>query len=260
MGYIFSDEWHRERDRLAGIEAALDPGTTRFLEQIGVGAGWRCAEVGAGGGSIAAWFAKRVGPSGSVLATDLDTRYLDALDAPNLQVLRHDLTEGMPEGDRFDAVHARLVVEHVSDRPGAIDQLITWLRPGGWLIVEDIDWTGMSPITGAPAFEIALDRALQAATAAVGYDRAFGSQLPALFLRSPLSDVAAEQRKIMIRGSTPEAEAFKLTLERIAPIAVAGGLLTDDQVATALALCADPAFATMSAPMCSAWGRVRGTA
>jgi ubiquinone/menaquinone biosynthesis C-methylase UbiE len=129
MGYIFSDEWHRERDRLAGIEAALDPGTTRFLEQIGVGAGWRCAEVGAGGGSIAAWFAKRVGPSGSVLATDLDTRYLDALDAPNLQVLRHDLTEGMPEGDRFDAVHARLVVEHVSDRPGAIDQLITWLRP-----------------------------------------------------------------------------------------------------------------------------------
>lgn len=67
----------------------------------------------------------------------------------------------------------------------------------------------MSPITGAPAFEIALDRALQAATAAVGYDRAFGSQLPALFLRSPLSDVAAEQRKIMIRGSTPEAETLQ---------------------------------------------------
>jgi hypothetical protein len=29
-----------------------DPGTIRHLEQLGVGLGWRCLEVGAGGGSI----------------------------------------------------------------------------------------------------------------------------------------------------------------------------------------------------------------
>jgi hypothetical protein len=41
-----------------------------------VGPGWRCLEVGSGGGSIAAWLCDRVGPDGSVLATDLDIEEL----------------------------------------------------------------------------------------------------------------------------------------------------------------------------------------
>ena len=57
-----------EGARLRLIEQASDPTTLAHLDRIGVGAGWRCLEVGAGGGSVAAWLGERVGPTGHVLA------------------------------------------------------------------------------------------------------------------------------------------------------------------------------------------------
>jgi hypothetical protein len=50
--YVFDNSWEKERVRLAGIEAMLDPGTRRNLDAVGVGAGWTCLEIGGGGGSI----------------------------------------------------------------------------------------------------------------------------------------------------------------------------------------------------------------
>ena len=43
-GYVFDNSWEKERERLAGLEVALDPGTTRHLETIGVGPGWSCLD------------------------------------------------------------------------------------------------------------------------------------------------------------------------------------------------------------------------
>jgi tRNA A58 N-methylase Trm61 len=67
--YVFKAD---ARDRLRAAEELLDDGTTRLLARLGVGAGWRCLEVGAGGGSIARWLANAVGPDGKVIATDVE--------------------------------------------------------------------------------------------------------------------------------------------------------------------------------------------
>lgn len=255
MSYVFSDEWHRERDRLAGVEAATDPITIDLLQRIGVAAGWRCAEVGAGAGSIATWLTAQVAPGGMVVATDLDTRFLAALQVPNLQVLRHDLTVDDPPGELFDVVHARLVLEHVTDPAAAVKRLVGWLRPGGWLVVEDIDWTARFPITPAAEFDQALAAALRAATAAVGYDPSFGRCLPTLLVDCGLTDVDAQVRSQLIRGASPEVEVLKLTVERLVPAITAAGLITAGTAATALAQCAEPSFATMPPSMISAWGQ-----
>jgi SAM-dependent methyltransferase len=42
-------------------------------------------------------------------------------------------------GERFDLVHARLVLAHVAGRGQALRSMISVLRPGGWLLVEDAD-------------------------------------------------------------------------------------------------------------------------
>src|SRR5687767_11306018 len=95
--YAFDNAWELERERLRGLELRLDPATIRHLETIGVGAGWTCLEIGGGGGSIARWLARRVGPSGRVVATDLDPRFLEALGEPNLEARRHDVaTDDLP--------------------------------------------------------------------------------------------------------------------------------------------------------------------
>jgi tRNA A58 N-methylase Trm61 len=79
MTYVFAQDWHREGKRLAGLESAADPISSDVLSRLGVGPGWRCAEVGAGGGSLALWLADRVGNTGQVIATDLDPGHLDDL-------------------------------------------------------------------------------------------------------------------------------------------------------------------------------------
>ncbi|HEY2205772.1 MAG TPA: SAM-dependent methyltransferase, partial [Pseudonocardia sp.] len=80
----------RERRRLRHLEAWHDPATVRHLRATGIGAGWRCLEVGAGGGSITRWLGEQVGTSGSVVALDADPRYLTDLPG-TVEVRRHDL-------------------------------------------------------------------------------------------------------------------------------------------------------------------------
>jgi len=57
--YQFDHEWQKERERIANMEAVFDPMTIQCLESIGVGEGWKCLEIGAGGGSIVEWMSKR---------------------------------------------------------------------------------------------------------------------------------------------------------------------------------------------------------
>src|SRR5262249_1166709 len=134
LGYAFDNAWQHARERLRLLEAAYDPGTSRYLEALGVGEGWSCLEVGGGGGSTVAWLWERVGATGRVLATDTDTRFLEALAYPNVTVRRHDVvTEPLPEA-AFDLIHVRAVLVHLVARQQAIQRLVPALKPGGWLL------------------------------------------------------------------------------------------------------------------------------
>jgi len=75
--YVFSPEWTMERDRLLALEALFDEESARHLAEVGVSEGWRCLEVGCGADGIACWLAERVGPTGRVVASYLDTRFVD---------------------------------------------------------------------------------------------------------------------------------------------------------------------------------------
>ena len=258
MTYMFAEEWDRERKRLAGIEAAADLISSDVLSRLGVGPGWRCAEVGAGGGSLAKWLADRVGDTGQVVATDLDPGYLKTDEAPNLQILQHDLTADDRPGEPFDLVHTRLVIEHLPDPVGAVKRLAGWVRPGGWLVVEAGDWSTRYEITSSEVFDAVLV-AVQRFLASAGFAPMFGRRLPVLFRDHGLVDVGGEARSRMLRGGTPEMEFFTLTIERARTAMVAAGLISDDDVAAALALCADSSFAVMSPALVSTWGRVPGT-
>ncbi len=97
------------------------PALTDISSDLAVGPGWRCLEVGAGGGAVAVWLAERVGPEGMVVATDLDTGFLEAeaRQHAGLQVQRHDITtDDLPTG--FDVAHARWLIEWLPDKQAAL--------------------------------------------------------------------------------------------------------------------------------------------
>jgi ubiquinone/menaquinone biosynthesis C-methylase UbiE len=137
--YVFDDPSPRGVVRYQTLTRLYDAHSIRQLKTIGVSEGWRCLDVGAGQGSIAVWLSLRVGATGTVVATDIDTHLLEALPYHNLSVMRHDVaTEPLPT-DTFDLVHTRLVLMHVRDRNRALDTLVASLKPGGWFVGEEFD-------------------------------------------------------------------------------------------------------------------------
>ena len=141
--YIFDNAAPQASQRFASLEMLYDPWTIRHLETTGIGPGWQCWEIGAGGGSIARWLADRCGPSGHVLVTDIDPRFLveaAALIHPQIEIQRQDIGNDPLPVQSFDLIHARLVLIHVPTREQALARMVRALSPGGWLIVEDFDF------------------------------------------------------------------------------------------------------------------------
>lgn len=191
-GYVFDTADREERRRLDAQTALWDPVTFRTLAATGVTEGWRCAEVGAGTGSVARWLADRVGPAGRVLATDVETRWLEALASPTLDVRRHDVAADPLEEGAQDLVHARLVLEHLPDRVEVVGKLARSLRPGGWLVVEDYDLCTIAATDPAsPTWARVCDAAVGVLRNA-GADPGYGRRLPGALRGAGLVDVVAE--------------------------------------------------------------------
>jgi 2-polyprenyl-3-methyl-5-hydroxy-6-metoxy-1,4-benzoquinol methylase len=108
-------DFDEERLRLQLIEEIYDPAPTRRLSSLGLTSGLRCLELGAGAGSIACWLAARVAPSGQVVATDIDPRFLQDIKLPNLEVRRHDIRTDALEREAYDLVHCRNLLVHLPD-------------------------------------------------------------------------------------------------------------------------------------------------
>ena len=123
---------------MSGLSAGFDPVTIRLLEDLGVGPGWWCCEVGTGAGSIAGWLAGGVAPHGRVMVTDFDTRFLsDLAGLPGVKVRQADLKSDPPPPDAFDPIHARAVLEHLPGGEQVIPALAAGLHLGGVLLIED---------------------------------------------------------------------------------------------------------------------------
>ena len=209
--YAFDQAWQKERDRLTALEALYDGASRRLLDGLGITAGWRCLEVGCGAGGIALWLADRVGETGHVLATDLDTRFLDGHGRPNLEVRTHDIVTDPLDEAAFDVIHARAVVEHVADRELVIKRLAAALRPGGWMLIEEVDFGGatagmLAEYVSAPEPERPAMGRIYLAVAnvfsAIGADPSYGRRLVGALGDAGLARVA--QRSCM-RRSCPEA-------------------------------------------------------
>jgi SAM-dependent methyltransferase len=258
--YILDRDAEERRRRLRLLERTQDPATVAYLERIGVAAGWHCLELGGGAGSIAAWLARRVGPEGRVVATDTDPALLRVLDLANLEVRKHDVAEDGLEPAAFELVHARNLLIHVSRREEVLRKMIGALKPGGWILVEELDASGEAadPSAGVARREL-YERVLGAIFDFVGesgIDTRFGARLPALLRASGLRSVRAEGRIRFFRGgpegpASPHLSAFDELRERV----VASGRVGNEEFGAFLALADDPEFAWREGPLVSAWGQ-----
>jgi SAM-dependent methyltransferase len=253
-GYALDNSWDRARRRLTLLEHILDPKTKRRMQALGVSRGWDCLEIGAGAGSIARWLCETVGHSGKVMATDLNTALLNELTAPNLETREHNiLTENLPEA-AFDIVHCRWLLHHLPTPEVAIDRMIKAVRPGGWLLIEEVDFFPVHASSSADysAFMSAL---VNAVVSGSGRDCFWARALPALVAERNLAQVSGEGGFSLLQGGGEVAEFFALTAEQMRGRMLETQVIDEAGLDRALALLADRAFWAFGGGEVAVWGR-----
>jgi len=258
--YVFDNASEQAAPRFAGLEGTFDPTSRAHISALGLGDGWHCWEVGAGGGGLAAWLADRVAPGGTVLATDVDPSWMAHLSAANLSVERHDVTIDPMPTDRFDLIHARLVLSHLPSRDGVMRDLVAALRPGGWVVLEDFDSAFHDGLRPDPddrdrAMFLKVHRALAAFVDQSGADTRYARDLPQRFASLGLEAVGADGRVVFARGGAPAAGVLRSGLLQVGEAMVARGMVGDAELARALALLDAPDFVFTLPLFISAWGR-----
>lgn len=255
--YVLDPAWDRERQRLEALTGLYQPTTHRLLEQIGVEPGWHCLDAGAGTGNVAALLSGMVGARGKVVATDLDTRFLDELYQANIEVRRHDIVNDDLEENTYDLVHVRLLLMHLPDRAAVARKLIRALKPGGWLLAEDFDFVTWGAFEPEAPLQLRAKEAIVGLMTGVGVEPQMGRKLPALLEAAGLEEVTAEAFTRVVPRGGRGIEAAALMMEQLRDKLIALELITATEIDGAIAECRMPAEGHWGAAplMVSVWGR-----
>jgi SAM-dependent methyltransferase len=254
--YVFDNAASQARARLAALADVHDPGTIRHLLALGVTDGWKCLEIGGGLGTITRWISDRVGPSGYVLTTDIDTRFLATLRRANVEVRRHDiLIDPLPDS-AFDLAYARLVLEHLSDPDLALDRMATAIKPGGWLMVEDFGLQSPASDDHEPVDRISKTAAaMRRVVANAGVNLRLGLTLGHRLRARGLLHVGHEGRVQLCRGNSAAARLARLNFEQLHDSILATGQLTTEEFNADLARLDEEDFEWRSVLLWTAWGQ-----
>jgi hypothetical protein len=254
MSYALDNQATEAGDRFGALSATFDGWTHRRIEALGITDGWACWEVGAGGPAVPSWLASQVGPSGRVVATDIDVSWMPA-DAV-FEVVEADVATDPAPAGRFQLVHARLVLTHIPRRDEALRRMAGALAPGGWLVIEDFD-VSVQPRACPDAATPDEDRANRVREGFVellvrrGVDLTLGRTLRRRLLGLGLSDVGAEAYAPLAVPATRDLEMAN-TLQLREALRALG--LGDDVEAHVRAL-AEGRIDIATPPLVTAWGR-----
>lgn len=248
-----------ELARLQLIEASFDPTTFRILDDIGVEAGWRCLEVGAGGGSVTRWLSERVGQTGYVVAADLDPRFLGGLSKQNIEVRRCDITCDDIEQSHYDLIHCRALLMHLDDPVEVLRRMTAALRPGGWLLAEEPDIQLMGSVDRdhplAENFDFCIRKGMESALATRVFDPYFGRTLLAHIDGLGFAETRNEGNSVIVRGGEPLSRMWMQTWQVLTERMLEAAIVTDAQLAALSRAFEDPTFTYYDPLIMSVWGR-----
>jgi SAM-dependent methyltransferase len=257
-GYILDAAWHAERERLDSITRLYDPTTLALCRMLGAADGWRCLDVGAGTGSLARALSVLVEPTGSVTALDVDTRFLEPLASERLEVVASDVTvQALPSAE-FDFVHARLLLEHLVDRDAVLTAMVRATAPGGWLLIEDFDWSTALMIDPPSPVHDKVASAIVELFAGHGYAASYGRTLPRRLEAAGLVEVGTRAESLQVRADREHGlPQWELLAAQLAPGLLAHELLTREDLDRFHELWHDGETVCFAPLMVSCWGRRR---
>jgi SAM-dependent methyltransferase len=191
-----------------------------------------------------------------VVATDLETGFLEKLSETNLEVRRHDVTSDPLEQSAFDLVHARKVLEHVPNPEHALARMFEATKLGGWLCVEDADLLSLKHAsTGNQQIFTRGYAAFLGCMEANGYHAQLGLHLGDLLRHVGLQNVQVRGWVGEWTGSGRNPSVYLRTFDKIREQVVERGELSADEADRFLAEIRSPEFRAITAVHFVAWGQ-----
>lgn len=222
------------KKRLNVLSEVLKDHTRLLLETDGSITGQRLLDLGCGGGNVALMAAGMVGPAGHVTAIDFDSAIiaLAQQDASEASVQNISFTAqsayDIDFDQEFDIVYSRFLLSHLSDPLRVLTNMIRSTRPGGKIIVEDVQFSGHFCYPQCPAFDAYLN---YYNTAAInnGQNPEMGIALAELFHSAGIDTLKLDTVQPSFTKGAGKRMAC-ITLEKIKPMVIKQGLASEETI------------------------------
>jgi ubiquinone/menaquinone biosynthesis C-methylase UbiE len=136
------------KERLSVIADALQATTTSLIDRVGSLEGAIVVDAACGGGDVALHLAERVGSGGKIVGLDLDKAKLEIArteastrSLANMTFVEANVVDPWPIGE-VDLVYARFILTHLAEPARCLNRAMAALKPGGHIVIEDIDYGG----------------------------------------------------------------------------------------------------------------------
>jgi ubiquinone/menaquinone biosynthesis C-methylase UbiE len=214
--------------RLGIISEVLEPSSTGLLRTAGIAEGFRCLDVGCGGGNTALSMARIVGPTGRVVGIDMDpvkmslaARDAAAQNLTNVEFRTGDAT-ALDEDAEYDLVYARVLLTHLADPDEVLARMVRATKPGGPVVLEDLDHTAVFCHPRCAALERYVELYNELSRRRGG-DPEIGPKLVGLMRRAGLEHIrVGVVQPVFLEGQAKRIH--QLTLDNIADAVLATGL------------------------------------
>jgi SAM-dependent methyltransferase len=220
------------RERLKILASVMRPTTLSLFDRVGIEEGKTCLDVGCGGGDVTLDLAGLIGPKGKVVGSDIDETKLELArreaEEKGFGNVEYRLSNIVQSEAEFDVVYARFLLTHLSDPAGALAKIRRAARPGGVVIIEDIDLSGFFCHPYSAGFQRLVEFYTQAARRRGG-DPNIGLRLPGLFLDAGFEQVQTNvAQPAGIDGDVKLLPA--VTMENIANSVLADGAAERNEI------------------------------
>ena len=159
----------------------------------------------------------------------LNTRFIEVLDYENLDARVQSVVTEDLSAEEYDLAHTRFTLAHIAERDLVVAKMLRSLKPGGWLLIEDPDF---STEDVAPGAESTKRQLFESGTGALRefqrqrrMDPYYGHTLAGKPNTLGLQKVKAVGRSLTVQVGTPAPREVALTIEQLQTPAIATGLI-----------------------------------
>jgi 2-polyprenyl-3-methyl-5-hydroxy-6-metoxy-1,4-benzoquinol methylase len=179
--------------RLDVIHAVYGAVSEKGLERASINNAARAADIGCGTGAVSRWMASRMGPAARVDAIDIAPEQIEVAKgieveggaSPIYYHLGSAYEPGLPE-DVYDVVFCRLVLCHLKDPQKAVAQMARLLRPGGRLVLVDMDLRDTFTMPHCASYPAYINECVIPYQTKINVDYSVGLKLPQLIMDAGL--------------------------------------------------------------------------